>query len=124
MAGAAFGAILSAALAWRAGMSPLAVVVLMTIAADGFGGVVVNATGSNKRGYTVRAAPTGFHMLYMAAHAHPFVVALVVPGFSWTAAVVVYASVLSAALAITRSTRARCAGPSPPCALRCASQSW
>lgn len=98
-------------------------VVLMTIAADGLGGVVVNATGSNKRWLHGPGRTNRFDMLYVAAHVHPFVVALVVPGFSWTAAVVVYASVLSAALAIY-GLPALAAQARRLLVPRCASRSW
>ncbi|KUH87555.1 MULTISPECIES: hypothetical protein [unclassified Mycobacterium] len=116
VAGAAAGAILAAALAWHAGWSPLAVVVVMVVAADGFGGVVVNATASNTRWFHRPKRTRALRISYVAAHVHPFVLALFVPGFSWTAAFVIYAVVLTAALAITVSPPTQ----RPPVAFLCA----
>jgi hypothetical protein len=101
VAGAVVGAVVAAVLALRAQMAPMAVAVVFAIALDGFGGVVVNATASNKRWFHRPGRTDQFHLLYVAAHVHPFVVALVVPGFTWMAATCVYAWVLVAALVIT-----------------------
>lgn len=116
VAGAAAGAVLAAALAWHAGWSPFAVVVVTVVAADGFGGVVVNATASNTRWFHRPKRTRALRISYVAAHVHPFVLALVVPGFSWTAAVVIYAAVLTAAVAITLSPPTQ----RPPVAFLCA----
>ena len=97
---AVVGGALAGLLAWHARLGPLAVAVVVAIALDGFGGVVVNATASNKRWFHGPGRTDRFHLLYVAAHVHPFVLALVVPGFTWVAATGVYASVLVSALAI------------------------
>jgi hypothetical protein len=100
VAGAVVGAVMAGVLAWHAQMAPMTVAVVVAIALDGFGGAVVNATASNKRWFHRPGRTDRFHLLYVAAHVHPFALALVVPGFTWAAAAGVYASVLAPALVI------------------------
>ncbi|WP_020524885.1 hypothetical protein [Catelliglobosispora koreensis] len=97
---AAAGGLLGLAIAWRAGLSALAVAVLTVVCFDLFGGAVVNATDSAKRWYHRAGRTRVHHFAFVALHLHPFVLALVVPGFSWVAAAVTYTTVLIATVAI------------------------
>ncbi|MFD1930168.1 hypothetical protein ACFSKW_01620 [Nonomuraea mangrovi] len=100
--GTAFaGGALSVALASTAGLPPLALVVIAVVAFDLYGGAVVNATRAAKLWFHRQGRTRVHHVGFVAIHVQPFVLAWAVPGFTWTAAAAIYASVLVAALAVT-----------------------
>ncbi|MEU8900840.1 hypothetical protein [Nocardia sp. NPDC048505] len=100
--GAAFaGAALVCALGLRAGLEPWRVAVLALVAFDLFGGAVVNATGSAKLWYHRPGRTHRHHLGFVAIHVQPFLLALVLPGFTWLAATVVYTVALLGACAVT-----------------------
>lgn len=101
VAAAALGAALSGVSAWYADLPVLAVVVIVAVALDVYGGVVVNATQSNRRWFHRPGRGRRFQLCYVAAHVHPFVLAWAVPGFSWPAAVLIYGSIVAASWVIT-----------------------
>lgn len=88
---------------WLAVMSrfdPVAVVVLGLVAFDLFGGAVVNATAAAKRLFHGPGRSAGKRMLFVAGHIHVFLVALVVPGYSWLAAGLTYAMAVAGGLVV------------------------
>ncbi|MFE3451722.1 hypothetical protein ACFXJ8_22640 [Nonomuraea sp. NPDC059194] len=100
--GTAFaGGALSVALALTAALPAPAVAVIAVIAFDLYGGAVVNATHAAKLRFHRRGRTARHHVGFVAVHVQPFVLAWAVPGFTWTAAAVIYASALAAALAVT-----------------------
>ncbi|MEV0387603.1 hypothetical protein [Nonomuraea sp. NPDC050643] len=100
--GAAFaGAALALATALQGGMPALPAALVTVIAFDLYGGAVVNATSSAKRHYHRPDRTVRHHLAFVAVHVQPFLLAWAVPGFSWTAAVVVYGSVLAGAVCVT-----------------------
>ncbi|MEU7893232.1 hypothetical protein AB0B45_10215 [Nonomuraea sp. NPDC049152] len=100
--GTAFaGCALSVALGSAAGLPPLAVVVIAVVAFDLYGGAVVNATHAAKLWFHRQGRTARHHLGFVAIHVQPFVLAWAVPGFTWTAAAVIYASALAAALVVT-----------------------
>ncbi|WP_194834679.1 hypothetical protein [Nocardia sp. XZ_19_369] len=104
--GAAFGgAALAFGLALHAQLSWLSVAVVTLVAFDMFGGAVVNATDSAKRWYHRPDRTSLHHLAFVAIHVQPFLLALVVPGFTWLAATVIYASALTGAALVTAAPR-------------------
>ncbi|MBN6042257.1 hypothetical protein [Amycolatopsis sp. 195334CR] len=97
---AAAGAVLALFLAVDAHLPALAVVVVVVIAFDLFGGAVVNATGSAKRWFHRPGRTAVHHLGFVTAHVHPFVLALTVPGFGWTTAAATYGAVLAGAVLV------------------------
>ncbi|WP_228004860.1 hypothetical protein [Amycolatopsis sp. YIM 10] len=94
------GALLVLFLALDARLPALAVVVVVVIAFDLFGGAVVNATGSAKRWFHRPGRTAVHHLGFVAGHVHPFVLAAVVPGFTWTTAAATYGAVLAGAVLV------------------------
>ncbi len=76
--------------------SVLQIAVAVVFAFDIGGGVVVNATRSGGRWWHRPEQSRGRELLFFAAHVHPFVVALLWPGFAWWQAGVLYLSMLVA----------------------------
>ncbi|WP_280344098.1 hypothetical protein [Nocardia neocaledoniensis] len=101
---AACGAAGAAALAAGAQYSWLAVTVIAVLAFDLFGGSVVNAMGSAKRWYHRPGRTAVHHLGFVAIHVQPFLLAWVVPGFSWAAAATVYALTLTGAVVVTATS--------------------
>ncbi|QVQ51563.1 hypothetical protein J4H86_22685 [Spiractinospora alimapuensis] len=100
--GAAFaGTALTLALALRSELPVVAIVVVGVVAFDLFGGAVVNATRSAKRWYHREGRTARHHLLFVACHIQPFLLALVIPGFSWITATTIYAATLVAAVLVT-----------------------
>ncbi|WP_280435876.1 hypothetical protein [Nocardia carnea] len=97
------GAAAAGALAWQAGQMWLVVVVTALVGFDMFGGAVVNATASATRWYHRQGRPAHGHLLFVVVHIQPFVLALAVPGYGWTAAAVTYGLALVSAVAVIRS---------------------
>ncbi|MEV0334960.1 hypothetical protein [Nocardia sp. NPDC050717] len=95
------GAAGAAALAVRAQHPWFAVAVIAVLAFDLFGGAVVNAMGSAKRWYHRPGRHAGHHLAFVAIHIQPFLLAWVLPAFSWPAAATVYALPLIAAVVVT-----------------------
>ncbi|MCP2259424.1 hypothetical protein LX15_003125 [Streptoalloteichus tenebrarius] len=94
------GAVAALALTLHAGLPLLAVVVVALVAFDLFGGAVVNATHSAKRWYHREGRTNRHHLVFVAVHVQPFLLALVVPGLPWTTAATVYAVSLASAVAV------------------------
>ncbi|WP_030560018.1 hypothetical protein [Streptomyces aureocirculatus] len=97
------GGVLAGAGAVGAGWSSPAVAVVAVVAFDLFGGAAVNATSVAKRHFHRPGRTARHHLGFVAVHVQPFLLALVVPGFGWGTAAVVYALALTAALAVTRT---------------------
>lgn len=95
------GTMLALALALWAELPLLAVLVVGVVAFDLFGGAVVNATRSAKRWYHREGRAARHHLFFVACHVQPFLLALVIPGFSWITAGAVYAATLTAAVLVT-----------------------
>ncbi|WP_411083071.1 hypothetical protein [Streptomyces sp. cmx-18-6] len=89
-AAAAGGAVFAVALALRSHYAWLPLVVVAVVAFDLFGGTVVNATRSAKRRFHRPGRTSRHHFAFVAAHVQPFALALLVPGFGWGPAGVVY----------------------------------
>ncbi|MFI6293082.1 hypothetical protein ACIBEJ_15945 [Nonomuraea sp. NPDC050790] len=92
------GTILSTALAYAAGLTVLPLVLVAIVAFDLYGGAAVNATAAAKRHFHRPGRTWRHHLGFVAIHVQPFLLALVVPGFTWTAAAVVYALALTGAV--------------------------
>lgn len=95
------GAAGAAALAIRADHPWPVVAVIAVLAFDLFGGSVVNAMGSAKRWYHRPGRTAVHHLGFVAIHIQPFLLAWVVPAFSWTAAVTIYVLAMTGALIVT-----------------------
>ncbi len=94
------GAVLAIVLAAKAGLSTLPLVVIAVVAFDQFGGAVANATSAAKRRFHGPGSSWTRHLLFVAAHIQPFVLALVVPGFGWAAAALSYGLVVTGAVVV------------------------
>jgi hypothetical protein len=94
------GSALATVLAADAGVPALPLVVVAVVAFDLFGGAVVNATPAAKRRFHGPGRTRRHHLGFVVAHVQPFVLALVVPGFGWTAAAVVYGLVVVGAAVV------------------------
>lgn len=94
------GTALAAGAAWAADLPALAVLVIGIVAFDFFGGAVATSTGSAKRRYHAPDRGRRHHLLFVAAHVQPFLVALFVPGLHWWAAAALYLFTLVGALAV------------------------
>lgn len=79
------------------GWTPLQLAVAILFAADIGGGVPANTTDTAKRWYHRPGRGFRQHFAFALGHVHPFVLALVFPGFGWGAAVAVYGYLLAAA---------------------------
>ncbi|NUT40077.1 MAG: hypothetical protein HOV86_08790 [Thermoactinospora sp.] len=99
--GVAFaGAAVATVLAVRASLPPLAVALIALVAFDLYGGAVVNATTSAKRWFHRPGRTARHHLLFVAVHVQPFLLAWAVPGVTWRAAATIYLITLAAALII------------------------
>jgi hypothetical protein len=98
--GAVAGAGLAAFGAHRAGLTALPTVVLSVVAFDLVGGAVVNATAAAKRRFHGPGRGRAHHLGFVAAHVQPFLLALTVPGFGWTAAALGYGLALAGAATV------------------------
>lgn len=87
---AAGGCALAAGAAAADRMPGLAVAVVAVVAFDQFGGAVVNATATAKCRFHRPGRTRRHHFAFVAGHVQPFLLALVVPGFGWGAAGLVY----------------------------------
>ncbi|MGP3932964.1 hypothetical protein [Nonomuraea sp. KM88] len=67
-----------------------AVVVVTIIALDLYGGAVVNATAAAKRKYHAPGRTARHHLIFVGIHVQPFLMAWLVPGFTWGAALAIY----------------------------------
>jgi len=94
------GAALAAVGALRAGLDPLPAVVLAAVGFDLVGGSVVNATAAAKRRFHGAGGSDRRRFAFVAGHMHPFAIALLVPGFGWTAAALAYALSVAGAAAV------------------------
>jgi hypothetical protein len=90
--------------AWAApGWTALQVAVVALLAADVGGGLVDNATDSARRWWHRPGRRARHHLLFLAAHVHPFVLVLVLGGPGWRTAAGTYAAtlVIGAAVLLT-----------------------
>jgi hypothetical protein len=94
------GSALATVLAAGAGLSTLPLVVVAVVAFDLFGGAVVNATAAAKRRFHGPGRTRRHQLAFVVAHVQPFGLALVVPGFGWTAAAVIYGLVVVGAVVV------------------------
>lgn len=95
------GTVLAVGLGVSTGFPTVTCVVIAVVAFDGFGGAVANASPAFKQRFHGRGQGPTRHFAFVAAHAvQPAALALVVPGFGWTAAAVIYGSVLIGAATI------------------------
>lgn len=101
-----FGAAFAATVSVGGSFAFVQVAVLVTIGFDLFGGVVVNATNAGSSRFhhsnNTRWQPLGF----VLAHVHPFILALVFPGFSWRLAVLSYFGIALATVLVLASPSA------------------
>lgn len=93
-------AVVAYALLADLGWSALQLTVVALLAFDIGGGVPANASNSAKRWYHRLGQGFREHFAPPLAHVHPFVLALMFPGFGWGAATMIYAYLLVAAIVI------------------------
>ncbi|MFI6501494.1 hypothetical protein [Nonomuraea typhae] len=96
---AAAGALLATLLAAQAGLGALPLTVIAIVAFDMYGGAAVNATTAAKLHFHRPGRTWKHHLAFVAIHAvQPALLALVVPGFTWTAAAVIYTLAMAGAV--------------------------
>ncbi|MFD0360279.1 hypothetical protein ACFQZZ_02315 [Nocardia sp. GCM10030253] len=100
------GAAMAFGLALHADLTLWRATVVAFVAFDMFGGAVVNATGSAKRWYHGPGRTSRHHLGFVAIHVQPFILALVVPDFTWLAAAAIYTLTLIGAITVTASPAA------------------
>ena len=83
------------------GWSPLQLAVAALIALDVGGGVSDNASNSAKRWFHRPGQGPKQHLLFVLAHVHPFVLALLFSGFGWGAAAALYTYLLAASVVVS-----------------------
>ncbi|MFF2086048.1 hypothetical protein ACFVVM_19910 [Nocardia sp. NPDC058176] len=99
------GAVLAIALAVDEGWPWWTLAIVTVIAFDLFGGAVVNATAAATRKFHGPNRTDRHHLAFVAFHVQPFVLALVVPGFSWATALGIYGLALAGAVLVLRMGR-------------------
>ncbi|MFF8831869.1 hypothetical protein [Streptomyces sp. NPDC015131] len=99
-AGALAGTVFAVTLALHSRYAVLPLTVVAVVAFDLFGGTVVNATRSAKRRFHRPGRTARHHFAFVAVHVQPFALALLVPGFGWAAAGVVYGVTLGGAAVV------------------------
>lgn len=82
------------------GWSALQLLVVAVIAFDVAGGVTANASVSGRRWWHRAERTDRDHLEFVAAHVHPFVLAALFAGVTWTAAAIIYAYLLLASIGI------------------------
>lgn len=80
--------------------SVLQTAIAVLFAFDICGGVVVNATRAGRRWWHRPGLGPVQHLVFFAAHLHPFVVAWLWPDYSWTQAAALYGSMLAFAVIV------------------------
>ncbi|WP_097243934.1 hypothetical protein [Nocardia amikacinitolerans] len=71
-----------------------------SIGFDLFGGATVNAMDAAKRWWHRPGQTPRHHVVFVAVHVQPFLVAWVVPGFGWWTALATYLTALAAAVVV------------------------
>jgi hypothetical protein len=99
-AAAGAAALSAAAGAHAAGLGPWSIAVLAVVAFDLVGGAVVNATPAAKVRFHGPGRSGAHRLAFVAAHVQPFLLALLVPGFGWTAAALAYGLAVGGAVAV------------------------
>jgi len=89
------GAGVAAAIGAAAGYPSPIIVVLAVLGFDLFGGAVVNATAAVSRRFHTRR-----QVIFVAAHVHLPVLALILPAYPWSTAITLYAGTLTAAVVV------------------------
>jgi hypothetical protein len=80
--------------------SALQTILAVVFAFDIGGGVVVNATRSGRRWWHRDEVSRAGQLVFCAAHAHPFLIAWLWPGFSFAQALALYGSMLVPAIVV------------------------
>lgn len=101
------GSMFAAGLGLNAGFSTVTLIVIALVAFDVFGGAVANATPVVKRRFHGPGHGPMSHFAFVSTHVvQPAALAVVVPGFGWTAAATIYAMVLIGSIAVLVTPRA------------------
>ena len=90
----ALGAARRAGVAW----SPWQWLLALAMALDMFGGAVANATSATKRWYHRPGQGPGQHLVFVAVHVYPFLVAWLYRGHDWGYGLLIYGYLLLATL--------------------------
>lgn len=93
-------AVVACALWIDLGWSALQLAIAALLALDVGGGVPANASSSAKRWYHRPGQGFGEHFGFPVVHVHPFVLALLFPGFGWGVAAAIYVYLLAAAAVV------------------------
>lgn len=96
VAGTIFAVVAGACSGW----SPWALLVVGVIGFDLFGGATVNAMDAAKRWWHRPGRTSRHHLVFVAVHVQPFLVAWTVPGFGWWTALATYLTALAAAVVV------------------------
>ncbi|MDO3645766.1 hypothetical protein [Nocardia mangyaensis] len=99
------GGVLAWALAVDEGWPWWTLAIVTVIAFDLFGGAVVNATSAATRKFHGPNRTARHHLAFVAFHVQPFLMALVVPGFTWATALGIYVLALAGAVLVLRVGR-------------------
>lgn len=90
------------AIAAGLGWSWLQLLVVAVLVFDVAGGITANATASGRRWWHRPELSDRDHFRFVAAHVHPFVLAALFVGVTWTGAAIVYGYLLVAAAVVLR----------------------
>ncbi|MGI5519890.1 hypothetical protein ACQEUX_02905 [Micromonospora sp. CA-259024] len=102
---ATVGAALALTLAARQGWPWWTIATVTVVAFDLYGGAVVNATAAAKRRFHAPTRKSRHHLAFVAAHVQPFVMAWLVPGFTWVTAAAIYAVAVAGAALVLKAHR-------------------
>ncbi|ABP54803.1 hypothetical protein [Salinispora tropica] len=94
------GAGVAAAIGAAAGYPSPIIVVLAVLGFDLFGGAVVNATAAVSRRFHTGVTAARRQVIFVAAHVHLPVLALILPAYPWSTAITLYAGTLTAAVVV------------------------
>jgi hypothetical protein len=95
------GALFAGCLAAHAGFSFWALLLVAAVGFDVFGGIVVNATRSGSRRFHGPNTRKWSALGFVAAHVHPFVLALLLPQeMPWLTAIVMYSGIALATVLV------------------------
>lgn len=100
---AALGAALALILAAGEGWPWWTIAAVTVIAFDLYGGAVVNATAAAKRKFHAPGRSPRHHLTFVAAHVQPFIMAWLVPGYTWMTAVATYIIAVAGAALVLKA---------------------
>lgn len=93
-----------AALGW----SPLQIAIVVLFSLDISGGIIANTTIAGSLWFHRQSRSRQAHLLFIAIHVHPFILAAMFPGFAWNEAAIAYGFLLtSAGVVLSVSDRLR-----------------